>query len=274
VKRKEAAATAKAFYAYLIGRAADVKKAAAAKSSPPGLEDGSEIQIVAEGKVAAIVSAVPLEIYGEGRFEERLGNPTWTANKVMRHQAVAEFFSEENPIIPLRFGVMYSSLEKVQAMLRDRADALSAALDRVEGCEEWALNVFVDKAVLAGELSSLSPKLAELKERASKASQGQAYLLEKQAEKLRASEMKNYLKQAANEIAEQLEPQADGLKRMPVSEAEMKQEPAVAGKLVYLVKKTKMRAFRTAAEKLAAKHAGSGFKLELTGPWPPYNFVE
>src|SRR5688572_16517939 len=98
-----------------------------------------------EGKVAAVVSPVPLETYGEGRFEEHLQNPTWTANKVMRHQAVAEFFSGQAPIIPLRFGVMYSSIERVQAMLRDRADALTAALDRVEGCEEWALNVYVDK---------------------------------------------------------------------------------------------------------------------------------
>ena len=272
--KRKAEITTHALYVYLIGRSTDVRKAVSGKPLPFPLETGSPIEVVEEGAVAAVVSAVPLDHYGEGRFEARLQDPAWTADKVMRHQAVAEFFSASHPIIPLRFGVMYSHIENLRAMLKSRADGLVAGLNRVEGSEEWALNVYVDKAVLTGKLATLSPKLAELKERASKSSQGQAYLLQKQAERLRATEMKKYLKQAADEIATALEPQADGLKRIPLTELEGKQEPAVAGKLVYLVKKTKLRSFKTAAEKLAAKHVGSGFKLELTGPWPPYNFVE
>jgi hypothetical protein len=259
---------------YLIGRSSDLSLALSRGSAPQGLETASPIELVEHGGMAAVVSAVPLDQYGEGQFEQRLQDPAWTANKVMRHQAVAEYFSRDHAIIPLRFGVMYSSHEKVHTLLESRADSLARGLSRIEGCEEWALNIHVDKSVLTGKLPTLSPTLADLKARADKASQGQAYLLQKQADRLQVAELRNYLKESVDGIAKELGPRTEGLKRIPVSETEAKQEPAVAGKLVYLVKKSKLRSFKTAAEKLASKHNKSGITMELTGPWPPYNFVE
>src|SRR5687767_12541285 len=68
VKRKESAGT-NALYTYLIGRTADLQKTLTAEHPDP-IEDHSEIQIIAEGGLAALVSPVSLDSYGEGRFEE------------------------------------------------------------------------------------------------------------------------------------------------------------------------------------------------------------
>jgi hypothetical protein len=274
VKRKPEAVATRAFYVYLIGRAAEVARLISQKSAPVPMETDASLESVTEGALAAVFSTVPIDKYGEGQFEEKLKDPQWVAEKVMRHQAVAAYFSEDHPIIPLRFGVMYSQLKHLSTMLAERQKTFTAALDRVEGSQEWALNIYVDKAALAGKLRALSPKLAELDARAKSASPGQAYLLEKQVERLHASEMKAYLKRAADQIATELEPQALESKRMSVSDLESKQERPVAGKVIYLVKKSKLRSFKAAAQKLAQKHAESGFLMELTGPWPPYNFIE
>ena len=272
MKRKESAAT-NALYAYLIGRTADLQKTLTG-GQPDPIEKGSEIRIIDEGGIAALVSPVSLDSYGEGRFEERLRDPAWAAEKVMRHQAIAEFFSLEHSVVPLRFGVLYSTADKVQEMLKERRDMLNQALQRLEGCEEWGVNVYVEKPTLMGRLDELSPKLAELKARVEQATPGQAYLLEKQADRLRASELKIYMREVVDVIAQSLESQVEGSKRIPVGETEARQEPAVAAKLVYLVQRPKLRSFRTAAEKAAQQHADAGVRLELTGPWPPYNFVE
>jgi hypothetical protein len=41
----------------------------------------------------------------------------------------------------------------------------------------------------------------------------------------------------------------------------------------YLVAEEKLVAFRTELESLAEEYSDLGFSYEMTGPWPPYNFV-
>ena len=42
----------------------------------------------------------------------------------------------------------------------------------------------------------------------------------------------------------------------------------------YLVAADRVRAFRAALDELEAEVGPKGAVYELTGPWPPYNFVE
>jgi hypothetical protein len=266
--------TAEGIYVYLIGRVREIKSALQQRVLPAPLEPDRPLSMISAAGLAALVSPAPLDQYGEGRFEERLKDPVWTADKVMRHQSVNAFFSASGPVAPLRFGVIYSNAAKVEAMLLERGDSLSAALDRVEGCEEWAVNVYVDRSVLAEKITELSPKLIELREKARTSSKGQAYLLEKQADRMRVSEVKIRLKQTVEEIEASLRPASKDVKRIPAGESELKQAPGLTAKLVYLVRKPKVDEFKKEAKKAAARYGSSGFRLELTGPWPPYNFVE
>jgi hypothetical protein len=41
----------------------------------------------------------------------------------------------------------------------------------------------------------------------------------------------------------------------------------------YLVSRGREQELQQAADSLRARWSASGFVLELTGPWPPYNFV-
>jgi hypothetical protein len=41
----------------------------------------------------------------------------------------------------------------------------------------------------------------------------------------------------------------------------------------YLVRTSREDAFREALDQLHAAYAPQGVDFELTGPWPPYNFV-
>jgi hypothetical protein len=41
----------------------------------------------------------------------------------------------------------------------------------------------------------------------------------------------------------------------------------------YLVETTRVDELRDAAAELEARHAPLGARVQLTGPWPPYNFV-
>ena len=41
----------------------------------------------------------------------------------------------------------------------------------------------------------------------------------------------------------------------------------------YLVEAGRVEDLRAVVESLQERHGGLGARLELTGPWPPYNFV-
>jgi hypothetical protein len=43
--------------------------------------------------------------------------------------------------------------------------------------------------------------------------------------------------------------------------------------LAFLVERAGFDEFRRVAERLAGEYACAGIRLELTGPWPAYNFV-
>jgi hypothetical protein len=272
--KRSVAKVAAGLYVYLIGLNRDLQEALAQSAAPAGLEPNEPLSLIGTGMLAALASRVPLDRYGEGRFETQLKDPLWTADKVMRHQAVAAFFSERQAVIPLRFGTIYSDAKKIDEMLRERTDSLMSALTRVEGSEEWALSLLADRSVLAEKITGLSPKLAQMRRRARSTSQGQAYLLKKQSERMRTAEMKNHLKKVADDMASLLGDAAKALKRLPPAEHESKQTPGLAAKFVYLVPKKNVADFKKQAEKLAQRHGAHGFRIELTGPWPPYNFVE
>ncbi len=262
-----------ALYVYAIGEQAQLRKVLSAKDTPDGLAD-TPVALVTAGKLAAAVSEVPLTEFGEGPFETKLKDPLWAAEKVMRHEKVTEFLSSKTAVVPLRFGVMYTSPERIREMLQSRQSRLVETLNRISEHEEWSLNVTVDRKALHGRMSELSPRLAEMHKRVKASSPGQAYLLEKKLDGLRTSESKTETKRVANEVRDALRSEAQLLKELTIREAETKQDPAVVGKLSFLIAKKKLKPFRKTAETLARKYAPFGFRFELTGPWPPYNFSE
>ena len=58
-------------------------------------------------------------------------------------------------------------------------------------------------------------------------------------------------------------------KRVKMLEAELRELKA---KFAFLVQRAEFEEFRAAAERLAQEHLNAGVRLELTGPWPAYNF--
>jgi hypothetical protein len=77
----------------------------------------------------------------------------------------------------------------------------------------------------------------------------------------------------AAEIEGELAGLGDGAVRLRVLKDEGGEHGDLVAKLAFLVRRTGFEEFRAAAERLAHEHAAPGFKLELTGPWPAYNFA-
>lgn len=260
------------FYVYCVGER-DALAPLFDAELPEAIEKGAGLEAIEAAGLAAVLSAVPLEVYGEGALAERLSDATWMATRALRHERVAEHFARQTAVVPLRFGAIYLRREGVAAMLSERAAQFREVLARLGGREEWGLNVYVERVRLREEVTRLSARLREMAERANASTPGQAYLLRKKIEGLRDEEARAETRRVTREVEETLAAACDGAARLRVLKDEADEQGELAARLAFLVPSEGFDAFRAAAESLAAEYTPLGFRFELTGPWPAYNFA-
>lgn len=262
-----------AFYVYCIAESAATAELAAG-SLPAAIEDDSKLEWVVVNDLAALSSRVPLASYGEDALAEHLSDASWTAVRAMRHETVVEYVAKRAWVVPLRFGTIYLERLGIEQMLSEKGRELRQILERLRGREEWGVNVFCDQSDLLSSITSVSPVLRELAERAAQASPGQSYLMQKKIDALRVDEARAALNRIVEEIEKALSEQSDDAKRLRVLKVEATEHGELKAKFAFLVKRSEFETFRDAAERSAQVHQTAGVRLELTGPWPAYNFTQ
>jgi hypothetical protein len=260
------------YYVYCVAESAAARELAAG-SFPTAIEDDTQLEWVKANDLAALCSPVPLDSYGEEALAERLSDPTWTAVRAMRHETVVEYVAKRVSLVPLRFGTIYLERARIERMLTENGRELAELLERLRGREEWGVNVYADRATLMASITSLSPRLREMVQQAESASPGQAYLMQKKIEAMRVDEVRAALNEVIDSIEKKLSEQVDDAKRLRILKVEATEHGELKGKFAFLVKRSEFEEFRDAAERLAEEHLAAGVRLELTGPWPAYNFT-
>lgn len=262
-----------AFYVYCVAESATATELPA-ESLPAAIEDDSKLEWIVGDDLAALTSQVPLASYSEEKLAENLSDASWTAVRAMRHETIAEYVAKRAAIVPLRFGTIYLERAGIERMLSEKGSELRQLLERLRGREEWGVNVFCDQSVLMASITSVSPVLRELVERAAQASPGQSYLMQKKIDALRVDESRAALNRIVEQIETTLAEQSDDAKRLRVLKVEATEYGELKAKFAFLVTRSNFEAFRETAERLAQEHQPAGVRLELTGPWPAYNFTQ
>jgi hypothetical protein len=260
------------YYVYCVAESAAARELDAG-ALPTALEDETKLEWVSGNDLAALASPVPLESYGEEALAEHLADATWTAVRAMRHETVVEYVAKRVSLAPLRFGTIYLERAGIERMLTEKGRELAQIIERLRGREEWGVNVYSDRAALLASITSVSPRLRELVQQAEAASPGQAYLLQKKIETLKVDEARVALNGIIDQIEKKLSEQTDDARRLRILKVEATEHGELKGKFAFLVKRSEFEQFREAAERLAQEHLAAGVRLELTGPWPAYNFA-
>jgi hypothetical protein len=264
---------AQGYYVYCISERGPALEILTTGSVPSAMEENTGLEVIAVGDLAAIVSRVPLSMFGEKSLDAHLSDAPWVTVRAMRHEQVVEHFARQTSVVPLRFGTIYLDEPGVKHMLTEKQDQLHVILERVKGHEEWGVNVYWDRVVLLENITNISPRLREMSATAKSASPGQSYLLQKKIEALRADEGKLEIDRTTKRIEERLSSLSDGASRLRVLKVEATEHGELRSKFAFLVLKDKFEEFRAAAEELASEIQNAGIRIELTGPWPAYNFA-
>jgi hypothetical protein len=249
----------------------------AAPLGAPGVERKHEVELVQEGELVALVSAVPLSEYSDDRLREHLNDIEWVERVARAHERVLDQTLQRATILPLRLCTLYRDQEGVRRMLVEQRRLLLDGLSELEGRREWGAKVFVDQDRLAAALAEV-PDAEGVEGDATEAARGRsagaAYMSRLGRARKASEQLQEFGDSVVQEIHARLEAVADKARANPLQRPELHgrhEQMLLNG--AYLVSREHEQELAQVAASLQERWSASGFQLELTGPWPPYNFV-
>jgi hypothetical protein len=233
----------------------------------PGVDASRAIQLLQEGSLAAAVSEVALDEFGEERLREHLRDMAWVETVARAHEAVLDQLRAQATVIPMRMCTVYRTESGVRELLRREATPLREALDHIDGKAEWGVKGFADEGRMAGVKAGDEDDVRD-------EARGAAYMRRRQDERDLHQRARQLLEEGVTQIHERLCALAADAHVLPP------QRPEVSGRAgdmvlngVYLVPDDDLERFHAELPVLEAEFGSLGVELELTGPWPAYNFV-
>jgi gas vesicle protein GvpL/GvpF len=212
-----------------------------------------------------VVADVPLERYGEKPINAGLSNLNWVSRAAISHEGVVEGFTGATGLLPMKLFTIFASDERALEYIHAERRRIDSALARVLHHEEWGVRV----ALTGRRMSAGSGD----KGRSRTPLSGSGYLEHKKLQRDVAVELAQHAKEIAADLYDLLAKHSTIARRRSVTEL-----PSSGGALlldaVFLVKRARAAIFRKAVERQARGLKSDGYAVSLSGPWPPYSFMQ
>jgi len=237
-----------------------------------GIDGDHKVFALRYGDLNAAVSLVSLEEFDARLLEQRMADTKWIAPRVLGHERIIEEIMAAHPVMPMRFCTIFASGERIEELLENHRAKIVRFFSEITDKEEWGIKAYLDAAQLQEVLKRQIPALQAVGIDLGEASPGQAYLLGKKRDLAIKDELTGMVLQIAEEVFQRLLAHAiKGVKNKPFKLEDEETREMILN-AAFLVRKSDLRIFHERVKETEEKYHGRGFNLNLTGPWPPYNF--
>ena len=262
----EERAAAAATYLYCLVRDGERPSLAGAPgglpaAGPPRLLDGRD-------GLWLVAADAPLPEYGEGAIEAGLDDLAWVSDRAVAHERIVEHLlapllagdAPRRALVPLKLFTLFADDRRALVWLDGERDRLAALCDRLAGRVELGARVRFDPehARRAAEAAEDVPAT------------GTDFL---RAKRRRRDALRDAAPRAAEAAAGAFARLAEG-----AEDARRREIPEAATSVIldaaFLVAADGVAGFEAVVERAAAELADAACELTLTGPWPPYHFVD
>lgn len=225
---------------------------------PAGIAE-TPVATVTEGEAVVLTSRLPSEEFDPTVWESRANDPVWLGAVAIGHHRVLQAAIAVGDVVPFRLPSLYGDLDVVRQAMRDHADDIAAAMDRVRGRVEWAVKLF---------------RAEEPGETAVAAATGADYLRTRSREAHARAEAEERLQGRVHEAYDRIRGVSVAAVRNPP------QDPVLSGRrepmllnAAFLVSRAEQDRLCAAIDRVAGSADAAGLLLEASGPWPAYNFA-
>lgn len=224
-------------------------------------------------KVTAVIGRVPIEEFIGAEAESRMQDLAWVGPRACRHEDVIEEIIHHSPVLPARFGTIFSSPEALEKYLKENYPVISKFLDYVDDKEEWGVRgLMAREKVKENHFPNL---LIEQERSLSSLPPGRRYFQEKRLQMDLEKKVNLWLEEVLGKVRDHLSDLAtDYVERKVLSRTATGLEKDMIANWAFLVPQ---KAFGTFQARIAAynfEYDPGGLVFELSGPWPPYSFLQ
>lgn len=228
------------------------------------------VDVVTFQGVTAIVTAVQLADWDEATLAARMNDPNWLVPWVIAHQEVIDAYLAVGPVLPVRFGAVFSSRVVLCEYIEARAPIIRGFLDKITHLQEWAVKGFLETERTQAWLESNEACFTE-RRRQLPESPGKRYFEEKRLQAELRKQAQHWEAGLSQTLWSELTaPEFEGcpLRVRPSERAGEKMVFHAA----FLLPRPAVPGFEDRIRQLQSQYAPQGLRLEITGPWPPYSF--
>lgn len=230
------------------------------------------VESIPHADLQAIVSPIPFDQFSPQQIEQ--AELAWLAAKAEAHQNVLAALLPHATVLPLRFGTLCRTREDVQQLLQENRAVFQQNLADLTGQTEWGVKIFFAGESLTEYVRQHLPDVQHLEQEMATQGAGRAYFGRKKMAQVVDTAVRQTQEQIVADCHEKLTQHAHKTRLNPLPNAELtgtQATPLLNG--AYLIPHDAQDNFAQQVKQLQESYAPLGFEILLTGPWPPYNFV-
>ncbi len=232
---------------YLYG----ITEQAAVVRITEGIDGKSPVEALPCAGFTCWISRVDPKEYGD-ELQSRMENLDWLAGASVRHQKVVGAIHEQSTILPARFATLFLSEATLTADLKRRSAEMKKDFQRLSGSDEYGVKIFANpQAAIAVE----APQ------------SGRDYLKRK-SEMLRDRTTVKITPELESFVAKLRDLASDFAQGGSVTSGQRN----LVWQGSFLVPRARRKQLESALAGFHRRHADR-YRVECTGPWPPYSFV-
>lgn len=258
------------FYIYCVRIGKDAEKIKA-----KGIEFGIKARPIPFKDIEAVASEVDLSKFNAKTIKEKLQEDAkWTEINVKRHHEVIAEANKTQAVIPMKFGTLYKTKKNLEAMLAKHCGKFKKLLTRLEGKQEWGVKGYLEYEKFALILKNKNKEIQKLEKKRSSVPEGMKWYVDRKSDELIAGQIEYKVEEELKRIIDKLTGQAEEVRFSDLL-------PKVVGEpgkdmilnAACLVRNDRLGDFQSLLREITTECDAAGITLILTGPWPPYNFV-
>jgi hypothetical protein len=232
---------------------------------PAGLPGAGAVRLLdVEKGLFIAVADLPLDRYSESAINKGLGDLDWVSRIAIAHEKVVESFIASTAVLPMKLFTIFTTDDRALDHVRAQRARIASLVKRVANQQEWGIRVVLDRTLAAARSK---------KKLATRSTSGISYLKQKKAQRDAATQLASHARDTVADLFDRLAARAGDAKRRAASELPVQGGPLLLD-AAFLVPRSRAATFKALAARESKALARHGYGLTVSGPWPPYTFVQ